>query len=178
VKAFGLFYCDGGRYANRLVFPVFEAGQFVYYQARAMWKPRDGERYVKVLNPPKQEGAAVSSEVLMNLDQAVQYPRVCITEGPVDCVRAGVDAVCSFGKRLTYAQIARLLRAGVRAIDLLWDADARKEMMAIAPVLGALFDLRLVWLPAGDPAEYTREQLQVMRQQAQPYRSIISLEAV
>jgi ribosomal protein L37AE/L43A len=166
IRTFGIGWCDAGRCAGRLIFPVWEEGRFVYYQARAMWHLRAGD--VKALNPPAIAGAAVSSEVLMNLDLARHYPRVAIVEGPTDLVRTGSDAVCTFGKQISSAQIARLRRAGVRSLDLMWDADARAAMEATIPLLSSLFDLRVVWLPRGDPGDYSREQLNWFRHYAQP----------
>lgn len=171
VHSFGLYWCSAGRYVNRLVFPVYEDGQLVYFQARAMWEPRPGEQFIKALNPPKEHTSVVSSDVLMNLDQARHYPRVAIVEGPVDCVHAGPSAVATFGKRISDRQLARLLKAGVRAIDLMWDGPTVKEpegawpeMCHVAEKLATLFDIRLVFLPAGDPGEYTRDQLNWHRQ--------------
>jgi len=168
VQRLGIFYCDQGRYGNRLVFPVWEDGALVYWQARAMWES-DAKDFLKALNPPKQTGAAVSSDVLMNLNTARFYPRVCIVEGPVDCVHAGPDAVASFGKAISAVQIAKLYRAGVRSVDLMWDADAREAMLSYAPVLATVFDVRLVWLPEKDPGTYPRHYLQQLRAGAQPY---------
>lgn len=182
-RMFGLGWCHAGRYANRLVFPVWEQGRFVYFQARAMWSESDrpGERYIKALNPGREEGAAVSSELLMNLDQARLYPRVAIVEGPMDCIKAGPSAVCTFGKKISAVQIAKLIRAGVRAIDLMWDGPSEKEpqgawpeMYGVAPMLQALFDLRLVFLPAGDPGDHSREHLDFFRAQAQSSPSRLS----
>jgi hypothetical protein len=166
----GMFWVEGGRYSNRLVFPVWDEGRLVYWQARAMWEPRPGEEYVKALNPPRIPGAAVSSEVLMNLHYARAYPRVVVTEGPVDAIHAGPDAVCSFGKSLSPVQLHRLWRAGVRALDLMYDADARADMEALAPLLASLFDTRLVYLPHGDPGGWPREALVQLRQYAVPVR--------
>lgn len=166
VARLGLFTCTWGPFANRLVFPVWESGRFVYFQARAMWPLAPGE--IKALNPLLTEGAAVSSELLMNLDVARCYPRVAITEGPMDCLRAGPSAVCTFGKKISAAQIGKLLQAGVRAVDLMWDADAWADMLQVAPLLGRLFDTRLVRLHSGDPAEHTREQLDWYRAMAIP----------
>jgi len=160
----GLFWSSAGTYANRLVFPVWHDGKLVYWQARAMWDPIPGERYVKALNPPRTHGAVVSSEVLMGLHHARSYPRVCVTEGPVDAVHAGPDAVCSFGKTMSPVQMARLWAAGVRALDLMYDADARADMEALVPVLSSLFDLRLVYLPHGDPGSWDRADLRKLRQ--------------
>ena len=169
VQCFGLFFCASGKYRNRIVFPVWENGRLIYWQARAMYEESEcqpGYRFIKALNPEQSPGAAVSSEVLMNLETAKHYPRVAIVEGPIDCVRTGPDAVCTFGKQMSPAQVRRLLVRGVRAVDLLWDGPKGKEpqgawpeMFTIAPWLSAFFDVRLVFLPQGDPADWTREQL-------------------
>jgi len=178
VNRLGIFWCIGGKYQNRLVFPVWENCELVYWQARAMWSERPGEHYVKALNPPRIEGAAVSSEVLMGLHHAKNYPRVWITEGPVDAIHAGPDAVCSFGKSLSAAQLSRLWRAGVRAIDLMFDADARPEMEAFAPLLASLFDTRLVFIPWGDPGTWKREDLAQLRQSAVDVRLPSKLRSI
>jgi hypothetical protein len=178
VQAFGLGWCEAGRYAGRFIFPVWENGSLLYFQARAMWQPKSGQKYLKSLNPPAVPGNAVSSDVLMNLDQARHYPRVAIVEGPTDLVRTGPDAVCTFGKRITAAQIGRLLRAGVRAVDLMWDSDAREEMVATAPLLEALFDTRVIFLPDGDPGDYSRMYLSMARQQAASSQTVSILSQI
>lgn len=190
-QMFGLGWCSHGRYANRLVFPVWERGQLVYFQARAMWEeaehtPRFPEdRYIKALNPGRRDGAAVSSEVLMNLDQARAFPRVAIVEGPMDAVKAGPSAVCTFGKKISATQVAKLLRAGVKALDFMWDGPsptephgAWPEMFAAAPMLGALFDLRLVFLPSGDPGQRSRTELDWHRAHGRPWPIANRLEYV
>lgn len=175
VAMFGLFVCTGGRYADRLIFPVWEQNTFVYWQARAMWEASDvpGRHYIKSLNPPRDDVHAVSSDVLMNLDQAACYPRVAIVEGPVDCIKTGPSAVCTFGKKMSSRQIAKLIRAGVQAVDLMWDGPkprepdgAMPEMRAVAPTLSGFFDVRIVRLPHGDPGERTREELDYLREYA------------
>ena len=155
---FGLRWCWHGRYAHRLVFPVYEDGRLIYWQARAMWNSIPGQRYIKSLNPPKTKGAAVSSEVLMNLDVARHFGRVAITEGPIDLIHVGPSAVCTFGKRITAVQVAKLVQAGVKAIDFIWDADAFVEAVHTAKDLESLFDVRIVQLPKGDPGDFTREE--------------------
>lgn len=177
-RRLGMFWCWGGRYGNRLVFPVWEATQLLYWQARAMWEPQPGEDYVKALNPPRTPGAAVSSEVFMGLHHARQYPRVWITEGPVDAIHAGPDAVCSFGKSLSPVQLSRLWASGVRAVDLMYDADARADMEALAPLLASLFDLRLVYLPHGDPGAWPHAELVKLRQFAVEVRPPSRLRSV
>ncbi len=186
-RMFGLGWCTHGRYRNRLVFPVWERGSCVYFQARAMWaeSERPGERYIKALNPSREDGAAVSSDVLFNLDQASRYPRVAVVEGPMDAVKTGPDSVCTFGKKISSSQVAKLLRAGVRGLDFMWDGPSAREphgawpeMFAAAPMLSAMFDVRLVLLPSGDPGEKTREELFWHRANARPASSLSRLSVV
>lgn len=167
VQSFGLTHCTWGRYRNRVVFPVFEGGRLVYWQARAMWEG-SGPDFVKSLNPPKSVGGVTSAQTLFNYDQAVIVGRglVCITEGPIDAIHAGPDAVATFGKQLTGVQIAKLMKAGVDRVDVMWDADASAEAALAAQRIAALFRVRLVQLPQGDPGDWPREALMRMRQQA------------
>lgn len=173
IQLFQLHWCLAGRYGNRLVFPVFEQGHLVYWQARAMWEPQPGEKFIKALNPPRTPGVAVSSDVLFNLELAAAYQRVVVTEGPIDAIHVGPWAVCSFGKRLHATQIAKLIRAGVRHVDLMWDGPsdtepqgAYPEMVATAAQIAPLFDsVRVVRLPWGDPGNWRRDQLWAFQQQ-------------
>jgi hypothetical protein len=182
VQNFGLVYCDMGRYRNRLVFPVWEGGKLLYFQARAMWDPRPGEKFVKSLNPEKVKGSAGATDVLMNLESARNYPRVAITEGPIDCIHAGLSAVCTFGKKISSTQILKLVHAGVKAIDLMWDGPTEEEprgawpqMLQAAAKLSGIFDVRLVFLPKGDPGDYTQDELWQFRETARSADSISRL---
>jgi len=180
VATYGLMWCPEGRYRNRLVFPVWEGAALVYWQCRAMYEAEayPSMHFVKCLNPPRVKdisgrpvaGYAVSTDVLMNLDLACQYPRVAIVEGPADLIRSGPDTVCTFGKAISPSQISRLVRKGVSAIDLMWDGPtprepdgAQPEMVRMAPYLSLFFDTRLVFLPHDDPGEHTREALMAYR---------------
>jgi hypothetical protein len=108
--------------------------------------------------------------VLLNAELAARHPRVAICEGPIDAVHAGPSAVSTFGKRLSAAQIARLVRLGVRAVDLMWDGPSTREpegawpeMIEAAPRLALFFDTRLVFVPANDPGTYPRERIDEFR---------------
>lgn len=186
VRSFGLFHCVAGRYRDRLVFPVYEGGRLIYWQARAMYEADAvSGRFVKALNPERTPGAVVSSECLMNIDVAVHFPRVAIVEGPMDCVRTGSDAVCTFGKQLSPMQVRRLLSRGVRAVDLMWDGPKGKEpqgawpeMLRVAPWLSVFFDVRLVFLPQGDPGDWSREQLLEQRWRGVPAEALSQLSTL
>lgn len=179
VRAFGLTWCTWGRYANRLIFPVFECGALVYWQARAMWQG-GGKDFVKALNPPRSLGGVTSAEVLFNYDQAIAAGGnlVCLVEGPVDAVHVGHDAVATFGKQITPTQIAKLLRGGVKHVDLLWDADAQNDAQVAAQQLAKWFVVRVARLPHGDPGEWPREALRDIRGRAEEVRSVSRLAQI
>lgn len=211
-RAFGLGWCPSGWLANRLVFPVWQQGQCLYWQARAMWDGKEheawfpGTRFKKTLNPavyfcgrcrvpfpdghtrcalcsaPQQFGSA---DVLGNLEQAARYPRVAICEGPTSAIRAGPSAVFTFGKVLHPQQIALLLAYGVRAVDFMWDGpkegDKNRDgspkldgawpemVMAASQLAPHIPDVRLVFLPHGDPGDWPREHLDHFRATARPF---------
>lgn len=184
VRAFGLVHCASGRYANRLIFPVWERNRLVYFQARAMWES-DDPRFRKSMNPEKQLGFAGATDVLMNLDVARHYPRVALVEGPIDNTHVGPSCVTTFGKKISLVQIYKLWRAGVRALDLMWDGPTPKEpmgawpeMIKAAPLLSGMFDTRLVFIPYGDPGLYHRRDCDVMRAQGRPASTVSALSAV
>lgn len=167
--------CSGGRYHARMVLPCVMGGRVVFWQARAMWRLRDGDR--KVLNPENSPCACVdgrptpdpgcrvcsgsgnrlatASEVLFGFDSAVRYRRVAVVEGPVSALRVGPDAVATLGKKISVVQALRLVRAGVREVDLMWDADAPREILRAAPWLSQFFLVRVVAMPWGDPGDRT-----------------------
>ncbi|OGO08163.1 MAG: hypothetical protein A2Y61_00325 [Chloroflexi bacterium RBG_13_60_13] len=184
VMAFGLVYCATGPYANRLIFPVWEGGHLVYWQARAMWDS-DDPRFRKAMNPPRVAGQSGPAEVLMNLDRARRHRRVAVTEGPIDCIHAGPSSVATFGKRISMTQALKLRRAGVRSLDLMWDGPTEREpmgawpeMMRAASLLAGMFDVHLVFLPHGDPGDYTRSELDRLRGRAVPASAVSRLARV
>lgn len=177
VLDFGLAWCDRGQYYNRLVFPVWEDGRLVYWQARAMWEANEHiekGRYIKALNPTAVPGMATSYDVLFNLDVAGHFDTITLTEGPIDAVRTGRNAVCTFGKQMSDTQIVKLYRRRPRRVEIMYDGPSEtepngafEEMIRLGKKIRPLFeDVRIVYLPAGDPGDYTREQLNQFRAQA------------
>lgn len=203
--AFGLRWVPPGRgwLQNRILFPVWSRGQCLYWQARACWDKEEheklypGTKFRKTLNPavffcsrcrcpfpddwtkcavcgaPQQFGSA---DVIGNLEQAARYPRVAMCEGPTSGIRTGPSAVWTFGKVLHPQQVARMIEAGVRAVDFMWDGPtetepmgAWPEMVKAAAQLAPFFDTRLVFLPRDDPGAYPREHLDYFRANARPF---------
>lgn len=164
INYFKLFYCDGGRYRNRLMFPVYEEDKLVFYQGRAMWKPLPGEVYLKSLNPPKESTTAGVEDVLFNLENACNYNWVVINEGPIDVIHVGPNAVGTFGKHITEKQLLKLKNHNISDVYLMWDGPSEKEpmgaikeMFEALPLLSGIFNTKLVFVPKGDPGDYSRQ---------------------
>lgn len=165
IKYFGLFYCDGGRYRNRLMFPVYEEDKLVFYQGRAMWNPQPGEVFLKALNPPKEDGVAGTEDVLFNLENASKYDWVVLNEGPIDAIHVGYNAIGTWGKHITEKQLLKLRKYNIRNIYLMWDGPtekepggAVKEMFEVLPLLSGIFNTKIVFIPKGDPGDYSRQE--------------------
>ena len=162
VYQYGLFYCDGGRYRNRLIFPVWEDGNLIFYQGRAMWDSSDSD-FIKTDNCKGGDAGGC----LFNLGKASSFPNVVITEGPIDAIHVGLNAVCTWGKHITDNQINLLYSSGVSDIVLLWDGPSKTEplgaipeMIRVVPKLSGIFKVRVALLPEGDPGMYDRNYLQ------------------
>ena len=203
-KEFGLGWVPpeaGGWVANRIIFPVWERGQCLYWQARACWDEKEhvprwpGDTFKKSLNPrTERDGVHYmgSTDVVLNLEQAAACAnRVVITEGPTSAIRVGRDAVATFGKQLSPKQVGKLVAFGVKAVDFMWDGPtpgksqqwgkpnvcpchgntgcAWASMSGAAKLLQAHgIDVKIVFLPEGDPGDYTRQQLWQFRFAAVP----------
>lgn len=107
---------------DRIVVPTFMEGKLVFWQARATWEEGDREEdeFKKVLNP---KGVSARS-VLYNYDKAREFKEIIITEGFVDAVKVGPDAVATNGKNIHPQQIEWLLKTEAKSVVLLWDLDA------------------------------------------------------
>ena len=178
MEQYGLVWSSSGFYQDRMIFPIVEAGTLVYFQARALYDKGEREgRFVKCLNPPSQVvGFLPATHVLFNLEQAATYPRVAICEGPMDVVSAGPDAVATLGKKMTEHQMMKLKAYGVEAVDLMWDgpsetepSGAWPEMLVTAEILDQIFDTRVVFLPKGDPGDYSKAELDALRAKSPPF---------
>lgn len=157
---YNLHFATEGKYANRLIFPVYENRKLMYWQARAMYDEAPaGMRYIKVLNPPKEPGAPGSKDVVFNLDLACEFEKVVITEGPIDAIKAGPEAVATFGKTISPVQVSKLIKAGAKEFVLMWDADAYKDAQEAAKWLASFLPTYLVNLPTGDPGQHERQYL-------------------
>lgn len=118
-----------GKLRNRIIIPTRkEDGEVVFWVARLY----TGTSRLKYVNPPGN----ARSNCLFNLDRAVSYGWVIVTEGVFSAMAAGRNAVASFGKMVSDTQVALLADAYRRhrlsCIVAALDGDARQENMSLA----------------------------------------------
>ena len=149
---YAIGYCATGRYARRLVVPVFQSEMLVSFVARSI----DEHARLKVLTADgAQQGAC-----LFNVDGVRGLKRVVVVEGVFDALVIPEIAVATFGKRMSDAQAALLLRAGVRHVTFAYDADAAQSNQLMARRFSLTFDADVVVLPDGeDPSSLGRERM-------------------
>ncbi len=142
---------------GRVILPVFEGGELVYFQARAL----SNEIYPKYLNPPKREGAEGKASFVFNLEQACLYDEILICEGIFSAIAAGPNAVAIFGKELSDAQTRKLFFAKIRKAVVVFDAGEQKSAKRAAAKLSSRMQVRIANLSHGDPNEISLRELQI-----------------
>jgi hypothetical protein len=81
-----------------------------------------------------------------------------ITEGALDAIRVGEDGVAIFGTTLLEPQFSKLI--DIPNIIVMLDEDANDKAVKIAQKFKRYNRvIKLVFLPEGDPSDYSREEL-------------------
>jgi hypothetical protein len=123
--------------SGRIIFPNYdESGKVNYWVARTYVNHK-----VRYKNPRNTD----AGKVIYNLANAVQYEEVVITEGVISAIRAGKNAVATFGKNVTDAQVSLLVESAFSRYVVALDGDAGREAVQLARQLTRRnCDVRLV----------------------------------
>ena len=161
IEHFGIAYCKLNmrvgerlfRTRGRVIIPIKD------FEGRVVsWQGRDitGESRLKYLFPPGFKG----SEYLFNASSLVPGPAadyVILCEGVFDVFgwwRAGFrNAVATFGKKISEAQVALLRRLRPGKIFVAWDSDAAWERHEFCQRYGHLFQVEIIDLGGKDADE-------------------------
>lgn len=171
IQEYHLHYTHFGRFAGRVIFPIYENGRMVSYVGRTI-NPKASP---KVLNPTKAE-ANSPSRYLYNYDRARFYPALVLTEGTFDCITTGVvdyryGAVATFGKKLTQEQIRIIFQSSFKEILFAWDLrDAVPDIVKYAQEFIGFYPVRVVLLPGEkDPNDLGYEEMANLIRHAVPF---------
>lgn len=117
-------FCDIGKYANRIIVPVFDLNDdIIYFAARAIYSFLEP----KILNPfgPRRD-------ILFNWNVAQRFSEIFITEGIFGALTVYPYGICLLGKEITDEQIFKILRSNVKIINILLDGSAMEEAYKLA----------------------------------------------
>lgn len=168
LTTYQLGYCTRGEYMNRIIFPVVQHEQVVYWTNRFC-----GNHALKSKNPPNVDGFHQRGTCLLNYDNCVGFPRVALVEGPFSALafetealakaRTGqgdrldvlTPALAMMGKFLTEEQarlIAEMVPLGLQEIVVALDPGAGAQAdEAIAALRGVVPEVTMLVLTDGDP---------------------------
>lgn len=148
-------WCSHGRYANRLIVPVYRGNQLRWFQGRWMAsKPPSGVK--KYLNSI----ASHASEDLYGIELLADKKRVVLVEDVFSAIHVGPGAVATFGTHFSQTQLSLLARTAANEIVVMWDPDALEKAYALAERLSEVWLVRVIVLPKGkDPDDLPREEL-------------------
>jgi len=87
-----VYICTNGLYKDRIVIPVFENGDIVYFQARSIHDDVSN----KYLNPTVEK-----QNIIFNKDNFIKDDPIFITEGLIDAMSVNSNSTCCLGKTIT-----------------------------------------------------------------------------
>jgi hypothetical protein len=128
IRSVGL---GGGRYKYRIFLPVILSGEEVSFTTRST-RP-GGMRY---LSPELEEETIPHKELLFGED--LVKSSILVTEGPLDALRIGPGAVCTFGTSYTRQQVHRIGRYPKRFICYDSEPIAQQRAEQLADELSVL----------------------------------------
>jgi hypothetical protein len=159
-KDYSLQYCTEGRYARRIIIPIFIRQELVTFTARAVV-----DNPVRYLTLSEKDGAIESiKETLFNFDDA-EGEVLFVCEGPFDALKLdfygkklGARATCIFGKNIKPMQTLLLDEMSERfdRIVLLLDSTEFDTMLSVQRLISFIKKPVIIGtLPegVGDPGE-------------------------
>lgn len=131
INYYRLGYCTEGKYADRVIIPVYKKDTFVSFIARAITP----DKKPKVLTPASLPGTHGVKDYVYNLDRAKDTKLLLIGEGVFDAIALGVSGICLFGKESSPAQLAQIINTKPRRVVICLDGDAYKYALKLADQL-------------------------------------------
>lgn len=143
-------------FKTRIFIPTYNnAGVVVYWVARDM----TGEAKAKYINPERSRRSQI-----FNLHRAINYQYCIITEGVFSAIAAGDNAVATYGKMISSAQVYKLADAGFSRYYVALDNDAMEESIDLCRSLDSLGkEVWFVPLPTGQDPDSVSDFTECLR---------------
>jgi DNA primase len=153
IKRFNIGYCENGNYESRIVFPIYENGELIYFTTRGYWL----KEKAKPLHP-----TGTKRHILFNYSRV--YEGIILVEAVLDAlsvIQCGYNGVALLGKSIYPEQVQKLLLGNLKTIYILLDSETKiSERKAIYNKLNVPgIELKIINLPESDPNSYNQKKL-------------------
>lgn len=154
------------QFDDYIIIPVIENGIKVGYVGRKTWSKEDIEKYnrahkrriLRYRNSTEREGNGFE-KLIYNIDAVIPFvtDTVVLCEGVFDVVglnrklelydNESVQAVATFGKKISDTQIYKLQARGVKTLIIGYDQDASDTIEKLSKELEEYFDIYIADIP-------------------------------
>nr|DAS96414.1 MAG TPA: DNA directed DNA polymerase [Caudoviricetes sp.] len=160
----GVVRSDDWKIDGYIIIPVFDNGEIRGYVGRygAKQVPKGRLRYSNSVGVPFGE-LLYGYDEIPDGAECIILVEGCFDKFAVDRVldlknSDSVKCVATFGKKISDAQIKKLMKKGVRSVLLLYDFDAVKEMKRYGIELSKYFDVLITYTTKKDIDECSEEE--------------------
>lgn len=151
-------FCGIGKYANRIVIPVFDLeDEIVYFAARSIFP---------FIEPKIKNPLGPRRDILFNWNVAQRFSEIFVMEGIFGAVTVYPYGIATLGKEITDEQILKILRTNVKIINIVLDNNAIHDAYVVAKRIQEFthrVKIRVVELKAGQPDDFTFEHLLLLK---------------
>ncbi len=163
-----LGWCESGYFRNRMIVPVYTRQKLITFLARAMGPSAKKQLYPK---------GSATGRGLFNYDRASRHKQIVLTEGALDAIAVGVNAMALMGKSLSKHQALLLAQADPSEVVILLDGDdaGREAAQVVAAKLYSFIpSVKIAKLPDGkDPDEILLTHLKKVILSAAAYSGVV-----
>lgn len=138
----GVGYCTKGEFAFRIIFPFYEKGKLVYFNAREFIN--FGLRFK---NPNAEDFGTGKSLLIYNIDALQVYSRAYLVESITNAETLGEKSIAIGGKIPSDYQYSRILASPIKEVIVLLDPDAYWEALKAGLKLVSHKKVKVIKLP-------------------------------
>lgn len=148
-EKFHIGFCSEGRYAERIIIPIYEFGSLKYFVGRTYTN-----------REPRYLNAMADRKPIIFTTFKYPVERVFITEGIFDALRVGklFPAASILGKVISKEQAIKISRLAKEAYIML-DKDAAKDSIEIVKILGYYIRTKIMFIEKKDPGSMSVEEI-------------------
>lgn len=151
-RAWGLMYAHTGKFRDRIIIPIWQNGNLVYFQGRSITNHQN-----KYYNPSITTDNVCKNDFIFNIDTAKQYETIYICEGAFNAMSIGPCACALFGKTLSLTQYEQIITKINKTSNIVicLDYGAEQEALNIVNQLSTHFKTFMLIMPTKDDINTT-----------------------